>query len=457
MDIDLKELDVLIVEDEPFQRGMLRDFLVGKGHVVMEAESGEQALRLFENGAFDLLLLDLRMADMNGLEVLRRVKELNPETDALVITAYGTIETAVEAMKAGARDYITKPVDLEELALVIEQISQSRRLLKENAILREELRAKSGGTDRFLYKSRKMTEMVNLAGRVAPSHASVLIQGETGTGKELLAKLVHNLSPRNERAFVVVNCAAIPENLLESELFGHEKGAFTGAVHRRIGRFELADGGTLFLDEIGELPLLLQAKLLRFIQNREFQRVGSNRTLHADVRIVSATHQDLEARVREGTFREDLFYRINVVSIRIPPLRERREDIPMLIEYFTRRFSEQNNRKVSELTREARDTLLRYDYPGNVRELENILERAVVIARDSLITVDELPFNRFKPIIHDADAEKKGKLRSALDALERRLIEDALSEARYNQTQAARVLGLSERMLRYKLKKHGIR
>jgi two-component system NtrC family response regulator len=456
----LKELDILIVEDEPFQREMLRDFLIKEGHCVSEAESGEKALRLLSRGSFDLVLLDFKMPGMNGLEVLREARKLNPEIDAVIITAYGTIETAVGAMKAGAKDYITKPIDFDELSILIERIADHRRLIKENRILKEEVRSRGGSSGTLHYRSRKMGELVNLAGRIAPSQATVLIQGETGTGKELLARLIHGLSPRSERPLIAVNCAAIPETLIESELFGHEKGAYTGAVQRRIGRFEQADGGTLFLDEIGELSPTVQVKLLRFLQEREFQRLGGEKTLKADVRIISATHQDLEARVKEGAFREDLFYRINVVTMEVPPLRERREDIPLLLEHFIKRFARDNRKKIEGVSREARDLFIRYNYPGNVRELENIVERAVVICRSSLLTLEDLPFQEALCAARaegEGEQTQEGTLQHALEALERQMIRDALEKTAFNQTQAAKTLGLSERMLRYKLKKYGLK
>lgn len=453
----VSELDMLVVEDEGFQREMLRDLLTREGHRVTEAESGEKALQLLESSLFDLILLDFRMPGMNGLELLRQIKRINPEIEVVIMTAYGTIETAVEAMKAGARDYLTKPIDFEELCILIERVAEHRTLVRENRMLRRELKAKGVSADAIRYHSRKMAELVNLAGRVAPSQATVLIRGETGTGKELFARLLHHLSPRAERPFVVVNCAAIPETLLESDFFGHEKGAFTGAVQRRIGRFEQADGGTLFLDEIGELTPAVQVKLLRFLQEREFERVGGERTLKADVRIISATHQDLEAGVKAGTFREDLFYRINVVTMAIPPLRERREDIPLLIDHFVVRFARENHKKIDGISREARDLLIRYDYPGNVRELENIMERAVVICRGSVVLRDDLPFADLLREREAAPPGPDGSLNDALEALERRMLQEALAQAAFNQSQAARLLGLNERMLRYKLRKYGLK
>jgi two-component system NtrC family response regulator len=451
------DLDILIVEDEPFQREMLRDHLLREGHRVREAAGGNDALDLLRGSSFDLVLLDYRMAGMNGIEVLKEARRLCLDVEAILITAYGAVETAVEAMKAGAADYLTKPIDLDELSLLIERIGRHRTLARENDLLRRELGARGVSTDAIRFKSQKMAELVHLAGRIASSQATVLIQGETGTGKELMARLVHQLSPRASRPLITVNCAAIPETLLESELFGHEKGAFTGAVQRRIGRFEQADGGTLFLDEIGELTLPVQVKLLRFLQDREFQRVGGERTLKADVRIISATHQNLEARVKEGLFREDLFYRIHVVTLKIPPLRERREDIPVLLDHFIEKYARENQKAIQGVSREARDQLMRYDYPGNVRELENIIERAVVISQDPMISTRELPFQECAGTEDSGEPGHSGSLQEAMEDLERRMIREALEQAQSNQSQAARLLGLSERMLRYKLKKYGFK
>ena len=308
---NMQTLSILVVEDGHSQRELLRDFLRDEGHDVSEAERGEKALKQLRENYFDLLLIDYKMPGMDGMELLKEVKRINPEVDVIMMTAYGTVETAVQAMKAGAVDYVTKPIELDELLILIDRISERRTLLKENEILRDELRREGVTANDIIFRSSAMNGVINLAGRVATSKATVLIQGESGTGKELVARLVHALSPRSQKPMIVVNCAALPENLLESELFGHEKGAFTGAVQRRIGRFEEADGGSLFLDEIGELPPPVQVKLLRFLQEREFERLGGNRTLHSDVRIISATNRDLKAKTGEGAFREDLFYRLN--------------------------------------------------------------------------------------------------------------------------------------------------
>ena len=454
---DMQTLSILVVEDGHSQREILRDFLRDEGHDVSEAESGEKALKQLRENYFDLLLIDYKMPGMDGMELLKGVKRINPEVDVIMMTAYGTVETAVQAMKAGAVDYVTKPIELDELLILIDRISERRTLLKENEILRDELRRKGVTANDIIFRSPTMDEVINLAGRVATSKATVLILGESGTGKELVARLIHALSPRSQKPMTVVNCAALPETLLESELFGHEKGAFTGAAQRRIGRFEEADGGSLFLDEIGELPPPVQVKLLRFLQEREFQRLGGNRTLHSDVRIISATNRDLKTKVGEGAFREDLFYRLNVVAITIPPLRERKEDLSPLIDHFLRRFSSQNEKEIEGVLPEAKDLLLKYDYPGNVRELENIIERAVVIARGSLVSTRDLPFSA-EPIPSGREEKiRLGTLKDSVEALERKMILVAMEKTKNHQTRAAELLGISERMLRYKLKKYTLK
>jgi two-component system NtrC family response regulator len=382
------------------------------------------------------------------------VHAINPETPVMLISAFGTVETAVAALKQGALDYLTKPVNLDELLHRIQQVRDRYRIIHENHELREALRERYR-IEGIIGESGQMLEVLSLVRRVAPSEATVLIRGESGTGKELIAQAIHFASPRARGPLVKVNCAALPEALLESELFGHEKGAFTGAIASRQGRFELANGGTIFLDEIGDLPLHLQAKLLRVLQEREYEKVGSSRSVKVNVRILAASHRSLETLIKAGQLREDLYYRLNVVTIFIPPLRERRSDLSLLIDHFLQRFAEKNGKTIRGLTHEARDVLLRYDYPGNVRELENLIERAVVLTRDDIVGSGDLPLT-----VQDSEAEdeKQGtNLTVAVEALERRMIRDALARSDSVQTHAAELLGISERALRYKLIKYGFR
>jgi len=443
---------VLVVDDEPAQRELVAGFLRKHGFDVVLAGGGREAVARFKQEPFDLVLTDQRMPDLSGLEVLEAVRSASPETAVVIITAYGTIETAVSAVKAGAADYLTKPLNLDDLLHRVHRLRERQRLVTENRELREALTERHR-VEGIIGDSGRMQEVLSLVRRVAPSDATVLIRGESGTGKELIARALHYASPRAAGPLVKVNCAALAESLLEAELFGHEKGAFTGAVASRKGRFEMADGGSIFLDEIGDLPPHLQVKLLRVLQEREFERVGSSRPIKVDVRLLAATHRDLEALVREGRFREDLYYRINVVTIMLPPLRERREDLPPLIEHFLRAFAGKNGKSVRGLTREAREALLRYDYPGNIRELENLIERAVVLTRDDVIGVEDLPLTLETPASGSGD---KAGLIAAVEGLERRMIREALAEADGTQTRAAELLGISERVLRYKLKKYGL-
>ena len=445
---------ILVVDDEPVQREMISGFLKKQSFEVSAADSAERALELFRQDAFDLVLADQRMAKMSGLELLQAVHAINPETPVILISAFGTVETAVAALKQGALDYLTKPVNLDELLHRIQQVRDRYRIINENRELREALRERYR-IEGIIGESGQMLEVLSLVRRVAPSEATVLIRGESGTGKELIAQAIHFASPRARGPLVKVNCAALPEALLESELFGHEKGAFTGAIASRQGRFELANGGTIFLDEIGDLPLHLQAKLLRVLQEREYEKVGSSRSVKVNVRILAASHRPLEALIKSGLLREDLYYRLNVVTIFIPPLRERRSDLSLLIDHFLQRFAEKNGKTIRGLTHEARDVLLRYDYPGNVRELENLIERAVVLTRDDIVGSGDLPLT-----VQDSEAEdeKQGtNLTVAVEALERRMIRDALARSDSVQTHAAELLGISERALRYKLIKYGFR
>jgi len=445
---------ILVVDDEPVQREMIGGFLKKQGFEVIAADSAERALELFRQDAFDLVLTDQKMAEMSGLELLQAVHTINAETPVILITAFGTIEAAVAALKQGAIDYLTKPLNLDELLYRIRQVSDRYRIINENRELREALQDRHR-IEGIIGESGSMLEVLSIVRRVAPSEATVLIRGESGTGKELIAKAIHFGSPRARGPLVKVNCAALPEALLESELFGHEKGAFTGALTSRQGRFELANGGTIFLDEIGDLPLHLQAKLLRVLQEREFEKVGSSRPVRVNVRIMAASHRPLEDLIKAGQLREDLYYRLNVVTIFIPPLRERRSDVALLLDHFLRYYAEKNGKTIRGLTPEGRDILLRYDYPGNVRELENIIERAVVLTRDDVIGSGDLPLTVQEPEVADGDRETN--LTAAVEALERRMIRDALARSDGIQTRAAELLGMGERALRYKLTKYGFR
>ena len=445
---------ILVVDDEPAQRELISGFLKKQAFDVVVAESGAKALELFRQETIDLILTDQKMPNMSGLDLLQAVRAINPENPVILMTAFGSIEAAVSAIRGGATDYLTKPLNLDELLYRIRQVSDRYRIINENRELREALRERHR-IEGIIGESGQMLEVLSLVRRVAPSEATVLIRGESGTGKELIAKAIHFASPRASGPLVKVNCAALPETLLESELFGHEKGAFTGALTSRQGRFELANGGTIFLDEIGDLPLHLQAKLLRVLQEREFERVGSSRPVSVNVRILAASHRPLEDLVKAGQLREDLYFRLNVVTILITPLRERRSDIALLMDHFLRHYAEKNGKTIRGLTHEGRDILLRYDYPGNVRELENIIERAVVLTRDDVIGSGDLPLTVQEPETADRDGETN--LTSAVEALERRMIRDALARSDGVQTHAAELLGMGERALRYKLVKYGFR
>jgi len=454
----MKKGRILIAEDEKPQRELLEGFLRKEGFEVDGVGSGREALQRLRESVYDIALIDYKMPELDGLQTLREIRRFSPELPVVMMTAYGTVETAVASMKEGALDYLTKPIDLDELLLIFEKVLERSRLIHENKLLKAQLKERYT-FKHIIYQSPKMEEVMNLVARVASSSSTVLIRGESGTGKELIANAIHYASPRAEKPFIKVSCSAIPETLLESELFGHEKGAFTGALQRRIGRFEEASEGTIFLDEIGELSPVLQVKLLRVLQEREFQRLGSNLTLKTEARVIAATHRNLEEAMKRGEFREDLYYRLNVISIFIPPLRERKEDIPPLIDYFLKKYSQLNQKKVTNLSQEARMLLLRYSYPGNVRELENMIERAVVLCRGEIITTQDLPFH-----LQDEKSEKEWEslgrpktLPESLEELEKDLILKALRDHQGVQTKAAESLGISERVLRYKIKKYGIR
>ena len=454
----MQEARVLIMDDEQKERSRIEDALKQKGHDVLAVGSVLEAVEAIRRERFDVFLTDCNIPGVDALQTSGEARKINPDMAVIIMTSYGTIETAVKAIKAGAYDYLPKPIDVDQLAVLIGRISERQNLIRENTELKEQL-IERYKFDEIVSASHDMEEALNLAGRVAASNATVLLRGESGTGKELVAKAIHYHSPRANFPLVKVNCAALPETLLESELFGHEKGAFTGATAKRIGRFEAADTGTVFLDEIGELTPGMQVKLLRVLQEREFERLGGNQTIKVDVRVIAATNRDLEQAMREGKFREDLYYRLNVVSVVIPPLRERKEDVPELLDHFIKKYSQANRKKISGVSAEVRDLLMRYSYPGNVRELENIVERAVVLSKGGTITSADLPLH-----LRTVESEEKicvrksgSSLNETLDTMERGIILDALKESGGVQTRAAEKLGISERVLRYKLKKFKIK
>ncbi len=385
-----KDTRILVVDDEAAQCRLLAETLQREGYPAQAVTDPQEALALLKRDHFDIIITDQRMPTMSGIDCIQAARRIDPDITAIIVTAYATIETAVKAMKLGAFDFLTKPIDVEHLLVLLSKAEEQRQLIRENRLLREQIQERQA-LPGIIGQSPAMQEVFSIIQRVAPTTATVLIRGESGTGKELIAKALHFHSPRRDRPFIAVHCAALPETLLESELFGHEKGAFTGAVRARDGKFQAAHGGTLFLDEIGELSPSVQVKLLRFLQERTFERVGSNRSQQVDVRLVAATHRDLEQAIKNGAFREDLYYRLNVVSLRVPPLRERRQDLAALIDHFLSHYTQANHRDIQGYSRECYDALLRYDFPGNVRELENIVENAVVLSRGTHLSVADLP------------------------------------------------------------------
>jgi DNA-binding NtrC family response regulator len=446
----VERISILVVEDEEAQRSLLEGLLSKEGYIARAAGDGKTALDAFRNDTFEIVLLDYKLPDTDGLTLLKAFKEMNPEVEVIMITAFGSIENAVTALKAGAFEYLTKPIDLDDLLFKIKKVEEKRHLVHENMILKEALKDRLKSED-VIYASEKMHQVMSLVVRVARTDSTCLIQGESGTGKEIIANLIHGLSERKDNPHVKVNCSAIPETLLESELFGHERGSFTGAYQRKIGKFELAHKGTIFLDEIGDIPLVLQPKLLRVLQEREIERVGGLRPVKVDVRIISATNKNLDEEVKAGRFREDLFYRLNVVTVTIPPLRERKDDIPLLLGFFLKRYTQKHKKPVSGFTREARDLLIKYDYAGNVRELENMVERAVVLTRGDYLSREDFPMfaTGERPVVDVG-------MRQVVETTEKKMITEALVGTNWVQTRAASALGISERMLRYKMKKLGI-
>jgi two-component system response regulator HydG len=455
----LKTTKILIVDDDPGHLTTLKTITKSWGYTVETANDGVVAVDTVKSGPVDLILMDVRMTNMSGIEALSQIKDYNPSIPVIIMTAYSSVESAVEALKSGAYDYLIKPLDFEVLKLTIERASEHAGLKAENRALKEHLRSDYDIAN-IIGRSQPMKKLMDMMSMVAPSEATVLITGESGTGKELIARSLHFNSPRKEKPLVVVNCASITETLLESELFGHEKGAFTGADKRREGRFMQANHGTIFLDEIGETSPTMQAKLLRVLQEKEVQRVGSEETIKVDVRIVAATNRNLEADVANGRFREDLFYRLNVMNLNVPPLKERQEDIPLFAQHFLKKFADKNRKTVKGFVPLAVDMLLNYDWPGNVRELENAIERAVILLTGEHITEKQLPLNITKkypdlstsPI---AAAPVMDGTRS-MEEIEKEAILATLKASGGNKSETARRLGITRKTLHNKLKNYGL-
>jgi two-component system NtrC family response regulator len=449
---------ILIVDDEKNYLVVLEALLGPEGYEILKADNARDATRLIRDSDLDLLITDMKMPGTTGMELLQKSKKIKPDLPVIMMTAYGTIEMAVEAMKKQAYDYITKPFQNEELKLTVKKALENYRLIKENRLLSEAL------SDRYRYgniigKSKPMLEIYDLISKVAQSRASVLITGPSGTGKELIAKAIHYNSPRKDRPFISINCGALTETLLESELFGHEKGAFTGAVAMKKGRFELADEGTLFLDEVGEMPPPLQVKLLRVLQEMEFERVGGTKTIKVDVRVLSASNRNIKEDVAEGHFREDLFYRLNVINIEVPSLRERTEDIRLLVNHFIEKYRQDEGKKKIELSPEAWKALYSYIWPGNIRELENIIERAVILNSDGLISPEDLP-NELSEKQEEVDVDRfiplDVPLQKTLEQIEEKLIRRALNQCDNVQSHAADMLGITKSLIQHKMKKYNI-
>jgi DNA-binding NtrC family response regulator len=451
---------ILVVEDKESMAAMLKETLEAEGYKVIPARDAAKGIKYLKNGKIDLVLTDLKLPDKNGIDVLRASKEENHLTPVIVMTAFGSVEAAVSAMKEGAFDFITKPFDTDHLIILIKRALETQRLVTENILLKEEVSSRFG-LPGIIGKSRNIVDVAQIVQKVAATKTTVLILGESGTGKELFARAIHNLSSRKHYPFVPINCAAIPKALLESELFGHEKGSFTGADARKLGKFQLADKGTIFLDEIGDMDLSIQAKLLRAIEEGEIERVGAITSITLDVRIVAASNKDLEKAVEEKKFREDLFYRLNVFPVRVPPLRERKEDIPLLVEYFINKYCNEMKTPVKSVSKEALDILMGYHWKGNVRELENTIERAVILCDGDVITPDHFVLS--KEVVSGpvtAFSSTEGTLESvakeALRTAETKRISSALHETRGNKSKAAEILQVSYKTLLTKIKEYGI-
>jgi len=439
---------ILIVDDELIVRESLGGWLERDGHTVDKAASGEESLEKFEKTHYDIILLDIKMEGMSGLDVLKKVRELDPDVSVVMITAYGSIPSAIEAMKSGAYEYLLKPFDPDELMVLIEKIRKHQAERRETQFLREQYKERTR-FENMIGQSRALQGVFDLIESVAPTDSTVLIKGETGTGKGLAARAIHTKSPRCQGPFVVVNCGAFPENLLESELFGHQKGAFTDAKITKKGRLELAHGGTLFLDEVGEISTRMQIDLLRVLEDHIFYRVGGTQPIEADFRIIAATNKDLEKAIKEGTLREDLYYRVNVIYCTMPPLREHKEDIPVLAEYFLHLFAQETNKPVDQISREALDEMMLYDWPGNVRELGNALERAVVVGKGPRILPPDLPI--FRPEYVSAPPGR------TLREVEMAHLENVLAETQWNVSKSAEILGIDRSTLYDKIKRYDLR
>ncbi len=439
---------ILIVDDELIMRESLAGWLQRDGHVVQTAPSGEEALEKLKDSHFDIMLVDIKMEGISGLDVLQQVKESDPDVAVVMITAYGSIPTAIQAMKNGAYDYMLKPFDPNELGVLIEKITRYQEQEREMLFLREEQKARTR-FESMIGQSKPMQDVFDLICDVAPMDSTVLITGETGTGKGLAAKAIHTNSPRCNGPFVTVNCGAIPEHLMETELFGHQKGAFTDAKETKKGRLELAHAGTIFLDEVGEISMRMQIDLLRVLEDRVFYRVGGTQPLEVDFRVIAATNRNLEAAIKEGRFREDLFYRLNVVSITMPSLSQRKEDIPLLAEHFLQRFIQETNKPIDKISREAMDEMMLYDWPGNVRELENAMERAVVVGKSREILPEDLPILCHEPLHSPRN--------NSLKEVEKTHILQILTDYDWNIARSAKVLGIDRSTLYSKIKRYEIK
>ncbi len=450
---------ILVVEDEKSMREVLKILLEGENYEVVTASDGVAGLSFVEKDIFDLVITDMKMPKVDGFEVLKKIKEVSPETIVIMITAFGTTESAVEAMKLGAYDYINKPFNIDEIRLIVKKAIEKKRLSEELSVLRQKVET-TYALENIIGRSPKMQELFKLIPRIAQSNSNVLIIGESGSGKELFANAVHNLSNRKNKNFVAINCAAFPEGLLESELFGHMKGAFTGAMYNKQGLFEIADGGSLFLDEIGEMPINLQVKLLRVLENGTFRRVGGTNDIKVDVRIISATNKDLKEEIEAGRFREDLYYRLNVVPLKIPPLRERKEDIPLLVNHFLKKLSA-SSKKVAP---EAMKIMMDYQWKGNVRELENVIERIVLLSDKEEIVPADLPSEMKTHPVERKNTKEIPELtdegvdvEKIIEDIEKRYLLEALEKARGVKMEAAKLLNLSFRSFRHRLQKYGIK